>query len=243
MTPLPFPARDPSAPEEASRATAPARRRWWYWPAACGVAALAACAGTPPPGWQLNARAAMDQSLQAWFEGNARVEEAEYRRALREASASGRPELVMRLRLMRCAGRVAALDAGEGVCPDAVEVARDGGPAEQAYERYLRGRATPEDVALLPPAQRGAASAGTAVALADIDDPQSRLIAAGVLARQGRAGAAVVALAVDTASAQGWRRPLLAWLRLAQERARAAGDEAEVQRLQRRIDVAGGEGP
>ena len=51
-------------------------------------------------------------------------------------------------------------------------------------------------------------------ALARIDDPQSRLIAAGVLFRQGRADPGVIALAIDTASAQGWRRALLAWLQV-----------------------------
>ena len=39
-----------------------------------------------------------------------------------------------------------------------------------------------------------------------------RLVAAGVLLQTGRADPGVIAQAVDTASAQGWRRPLLAWL-------------------------------
>lgn len=214
----------------------------WPWRCMAVAAAvfLSACAGTPPPDWQMNARSAMELSLRAWFEGNQRVEEAEFRRAVHEASASGRPELVLRLQLMRCAARVAVLDAGEDVCPADDVVQRDGSAAEQAYHRYLAGQLSTEDVALLPEAQRRAATAGTAAALAGIEDAQSRLIAAGVLYRRGRAGPDVLAQAIDTASAQGWRRPLLAWMRLAQERARAAGDEAQVQRLQRRIEVTGG---
>ena len=39
---------------------------------------------------------------------------------------------------------------------------------------------------------------------------------------------------------QGWRRPLLAWLGIAVQRARAAGDSAEVARIERRIALAGG---
>ena len=49
--------------------------------------------------------------------------------------------------------------------------------------------------------------------------------------------AASAALAVDTASAQGWRRPLLAWLRLQQLRAERAGDATEALRLGRRIEL------
>ena len=44
-------------------------------------------------------------------------------------------------------------------------------------------------------------------------------------------------VAIDTASAQGWRRPLLMWLGVAQQRAQAAGNAAEAARLQRRIDL------
>jgi hypothetical protein len=47
----------------------------------------------------------------------------------------------------------------------------------------------------------------------------------------------VAAVAVDTASAQGWRRPLLAWLQVKQARAQAGGAVEEAARLQRRIDL------
>jgi hypothetical protein len=42
---------------------------------------------------------------------------------------------------------------------------------------------------------------------------------------------------VDNASAQGWRRPLLAWLKVQQARAQAGGAMDEVARLQRRIEL------
>ena len=45
----------------------------------------------------------------------------------------------------------------------------------------------------------------------------------------------VIAQAVETASAQGWSRPLLAWLGVQRERARAAGDQAQADRVQRRM--------
>ena len=96
-------------------------------------------------------------------------------------------------------------------------------------------------IALLPPAQHSVASAANpaaaVAALQAIADPLSRLVAAGVLLQTGRAGPAVMALAADTASAQGWRRPLLAWLLLQSKSAQAAGDAPEVARLQRRIAI------
>ena len=43
--------------------------------------------------------------------------------------------------------------------------------------------------------------------------------------------------AVDAASAQGWRRPLMAWLHVALARAQAAGQAEEAARLKRRLDL------
>jgi len=56
-----------------------------------------------------------------------------------------------------------------------------------------------------------------------------------VLLESGRASPPVIALAIDNASAKGWRRPLLAWLTIAAQRAQSAGDQAALEVLRRRI--------
>jgi hypothetical protein len=63
-----------------------------------------------------------------------------------------------------------------------------------------------------------------------------------VLFRAGRASPAVVRQAVDTASAQGWRRPLLAWLGVQAQLAEKGGDAEEAARLRRRIALTQGLG-
>jgi len=83
-----------------------------------------------------------------------------------------------------------------------------------------------------------AVTAGSQAAAA-IDEPLARLIAAGVLLRQGRASPALVARAVDTASEQGWRRPLLAWLGVQARLAEQAGQTEEAARIRRRMDLVG----
>jgi hypothetical protein len=50
----------------------------------------------------------------------------------------------------------------------------------------------------------------------------------------------VVAQAVETASAQGWRRPLLAWLGVQAKLAEQGGDAAEAERVRRRMALVGG---
>jgi hypothetical protein len=69
----------------------------------------------------------------------------------------------------------------------------------------------------------------------------SRLVAAGAQLRAGRLTPESITTAIDTASAQGWRRPLLAWLTLQERRAQAAGDTTAAAALRRRIDLVAGD--
>jgi hypothetical protein len=118
----------------------------------------------------------------------------------------------------------------------------DSPAAERADADYLAGRIAPPDVPLLPPQHRAvAAGQGDAAAVQAIEDPLSRLVAAGVLFRTGRASPQVLVLASDTASMQGWRRTLLAWLGVQAQRAEQAGATEEAQRLRRRMALAAGE--
>lgn len=199
---------------------------------------LSACGSKPPvPGWQLNAKGSAERAAQAWLSGNSRVEAVEFARARHDVSSTGRADLVARLELLRCATRVAALVFEP--CTGFEPLAADAAPAELAYARYLAGQAQPGDAALLPEAHRALAggSAAPGPALSGISDPLSRLVAAGVLMRRGEADPAVMDQAVQAASGQGWRRPLLAWLLLQQQRAVAGGAPEEAQRLQRRIEL------
>lgn len=205
--------------------------------AALGCALLlAGCSSKPPvPDWQMNAQAAASKATEAYLSGKARVEQLEWERAHAEVARTGRVDLVARLELMRCAAQVASLEVGpcerfEGLRPDAAA-------PERAYADYLAGRVSPQQLPLLPEAQRKVAASGDAATLAAIEDPLSRLVAAGVLFQTGRASPAVMAAATDTASAQGWRRPLLAWLLLQAQRAEAAGDAEAAAALRRRVGI------
>lgn len=206
------------------------------------IALLAACAGTPPPDWQMNARSAMERATAAYLEGNARVEAQEFLLARHEITGTGRVDLLARIELTRCATRVASLVLED--CAGFENLRQDAAAPERAYADFLNGQIKSQDIVLLPPPQRAAASAASeaaaAAALQNIDDPLSRLVAAGVLFRAHRATPAVLSAAVDTASAQGWRRPLLAWLGAQALLAEQAGDTVEAQRLRRRIALVQG---
>jgi len=209
--------------------------------AVLAAALLTACSSGPRvPDWQLNAAGATERATSAYMEGKTAAAEREFGLARNQVGSTAQPALAIRVELLRCAVQVAALVLEE--CSGFTPLQPDASAADLAYARYLAGRATPADTALLPEPQRAVAGAASdsaaASAAAAINDPLSRMVAAGALMRANRATPELVTMAINTASAQGWRRAVLAWLNVQLQRAEQAGDSAEAERLRRRIKLA-----
>ena len=161
----------------------------------------------------MNSHAALNSFRQSYLRGDTRAAETEFQRAKAELRTTGKPELLARAELLRCAARAASLEFDN--CPAFEALRADAGGEEIAYAEYLAGRA-----------QRAAT-----------DEAFSRLVFAGVQFKSGRITPENISTAVDIASAQGWRRPLLAWLGVQERRAEAAGDREAADRIKRRIDL------
>ncbi len=206
------------------------------------VTLLSACASKPtPPDWQANAFAALNSYSSAYLEGNTRVANLEFARAKAEVSRTGRPDLMARLELARCAAQVASLVFEP--CTGYLALAADAKPPEQAYAAFLSGQWIGLDAKLLPVTYQGlvanpvVASAAANNQLSQIQDPLSSLIAAGVLLQKELLSPVDIGMAIEKASSQGWRRPLLAWLGVQLKRAQTASNTAAAQQIQRRIDL------
>jgi hypothetical protein len=203
----------------------------------CAVlaASLSACGSKPvQPDWKSNASGSLKSFSQLYLKGQTGAAESEFKQARIEMASTGRPDLVAHAELYRCATRAASLEYDD--CPGFQALAQDAGANERVYAAYLTGKWQGLDAALLPEQHRAIVQGKGG--LAAIADPLSQLVAAGVLMQAGRIAPADIKLATETASAQGWRRPLLMWLGVAHKRASEAGDVAEAARIQRRIDLA-----
>ncbi len=179
---------------------------------AVAAALVASCASSPPPpGWQLSAATSLAAFQKHYLEGDSKLAEVEFALAKSEIRKTGRADLIARAELLRCAARTASLEFDD--CPGFERLRADAGAEEVAYADFLSGKR-----------ERSAS-----------DEPLSRLVGAGVAMRTGKLTPAQINGAIDLASAQGWRRPLLAWLEVEAKRADATGDQATAQRLRRRI--------
>ena len=214
---------------------------------------LGACASQPvPPSWQANAFAALKNYTSAYLSGNTSLADFELARAKTEISSTGRADLMARTELTRCAVRTASLELDH--CAAYQPLAPDAGPQERAYAAFLTGQWAGLDASLLPAHYRalvvkavsdkatnpGAVTTSPVTAtgvLGTVKEPLAHLIAAGVLLQKNALSPADIASATETASSQGWRRPLLAWLGVQRQRASAVGDQDAVTRLQRRMDL------
>jgi hypothetical protein len=206
------------------------------------AAVLAACAVQPTvPAWRLEARNAVERATAAALEGNDRVATHQWQQAWQAASAAAQAEALARVALARCAVAIASLQARG--CAAAQPWLEQASPAERAYAAYLQGQPLP-NAAALPPAHRRIAERLQADglplpqrrgALQDIPDPLARLLAGALLWQHGGLDEAAVDLLVDTASEQGWRPPLAAWLAVRQQQALAAQDLVVAERVRQRL--------
>lgn len=200
---------------------------------------LAACSSGPrAPDWKLDARGSAERFTTDYLSAS-RSADMQWQRTRQALASTAQPERVARAELLRCALQAVSLD-WQPRCED-FEALRDAAtPADAAYADYLQGFWSEASRRLLPPEQRRVTEQGVS-ALPGLEDPLTRLLGAAVLLRSGTVPPseqeALLALAVNTASEQGWRRPLLAWLGLQRDRLQAQGRNAEAARVTQRLQL------
>jgi predicted small lipoprotein YifL len=202
---------------------------------------LSACGsgGPPPPDWKVDAADLIERYQKHALLGENILAERYFQQAITATGGAGRVAGTARLWLVRCATRRAMLI--DDTCAEYVELARiEPDAADHAYYLFLTLRWEATDVALLPQQHREwvSASAGTRrTLLAEMNDPLARLLDASLLVMRQEADAATLTLATETASAQGWRQPLLTYLKLREKQAKIQGNAAEQARLTQRIQL------
>jgi hypothetical protein len=209
--------------------------------ALAGVILLTACGsgGPPPPDWKTDSADLIERYQKHALLGENTLAERYFQQAVDATGGAGRMTETARLWLVRCATRRAMLI--DDACADYAELAAVApDAADQAYYRFLTLQWEGLDATLLPAQHRDLlrAPAGTRhVVPGRVGDPLARLLEASLLVMRQEANAATLDLATETASSQGWRQPLLTYLKLQHEQAVVQGNAAAQARLERRIQL------
>lgn len=208
-------------------------------PAMMIALACAGCSIAPSPAWQMDAHDAVERFTESYLKGDTKLAARYFNESRAAVAGTGRPDLVARIELIRCGVGTAALDFE--ACAGYESIEADATDTDRAYAGFLSGKFEQQAGAKLPPQYEGIAGAKDADAqnraLREIEDPLSRLVASGALFRAGRLSPDGIATAVDTASEQAWRRPLLAYLNVQAKLAETAGDTAALEAIRKRIEL------
>jgi len=202
---------------------------------------LAACGsgGPPPPDWKTDSADLIERYQKHALLGENTLAERYFQQAVGATGGAGRVAETARLWLVRCATRRAMLI--DDACAEYADLAAMApAAADQAYYRFVTLRWEGLEVARLPDQHRDLVRAPAGKrheVLGRINDPLARLLDASLLVMRQEADAATLALATETASEQGWRQPLLTYLKLQHQQAAAQGNAAEQARLARRIQL------
>lgn len=204
-----------------------------------GLLLLSACgsSGPPVPNWKSDSVDFVERYKKHALLGENTLAERYFQQALRATGGAGRIRETGRLWLVHCATRrVSLLDDD---CSEYVDLAKIETSAEdRAYYQFVTLDWNGLDASKLPPQYVGlvkADPAGLNTRIAAIDDPLSRLLAASLATLRGQADHAVWVLAMETASSQGWRQPLLTYLKLLEKSAAERGATKEQQAYAVRI--------
>lgn len=199
----------------------------------------AGCSVAPAPAWQADAHDALEGFTDAYLKGDTKLAARYFAESRAAVAGTGRPDLVARMELIRCGVGTAALDFD--ACAGYEAVRADAAESDQAYAEFLAGKFEQKAGAKLPPQYEAIAKEKDADAqnraLREIKDPLSRLVAAGALFRGGRLSPNGISTAVDTASEQAWRNPLLAYLNVQAKLAETAGDAPALEAIRKRIEL------
>ena len=204
-----------------------------------GLLVLSACgsSGPPTPDWKTDAVDFIERYKKHALLGEHDVAERFFQRALHATGGAGRISETARLWLVHCATRRANLQDDD--CSEYAELAKlETSPEDRAYYQFVTLKWNELDAAKLPAqyvtlVKTDAARLNTQIAA--IEDPLSRLLAASLVTQRGQADHTTLTIAMETASNQGWRQPLLTYLKLLEKSAASRGAASEQQAYAVRI--------
>ncbi|MBU3931795.1 MAG: hypothetical protein KKF01_05055 [Proteobacteria bacterium] len=205
---------------------------------------LAGCGSKPAPAWIAAGHQQLETFKQDFLTGRTPlVTELHFKKAVEEIKKGGDLDLLGKAWLTRVALQVAVLGEMEDGDYRRVEAAQSI-PANRNFHLFLSGDAAAVEGSLLPEQYRPFLTAfksgdvgGAEKTIAAINDPLSRLIAAGLAVRHRLINEAILRTAVETASQNGWKRALIAWLERLQAFYEAAGETAKASPIRQRIDL------
>lgn len=205
---------------------------------------LAGCGTTKPAAdWLSAGYKQLDHYKKNYLSGQDKIAGIQLKDALKEIKKSGDLEILARSYLIRMALQTAALQdlaSAEYLKLEAVHPS----PANGNFYAFLQGNIAQVDDKLLPEQYRSFIATlrqpgeGERLrAVEQLEDPLSRLIAVGIMVRLGQDNEALLQRAIATASVEGWKKALLAYLARLQAYYAGKQETSKALAIEQRINL------
>lgn len=204
---------------------------------------IAGCGSKPIPDWRYESSGQLENYKKNYLKGRDQVAEFHFRKALEEVKRSGDLKIISKVYLTKYAIKVALLeDIIDSEYPDIEVIEPDS--ENRNFFVFLKGNFSVVEASLLPK-QYGsflkACIGGKETLINDeiskIDDPLSKLVAIGIIVKKNIYNEATLLFAIDTASINGWQKPLLAYLDTLQHFYEAKNEKEKAAKVQQKIKV------
>ena len=203
---------------------------------ACGPA-------TPTPKWKENAYEQLELYKTGFLTGKEGSGGPHFTKSKREMASGNDLQLLSVAYLTKYALHVACLESFDP--SEMTQIARIEPEAyDAAYLHFLKGDFRVVDARRLPVRYAGvlkaAAIADSAKAVREIsamEDPLSRLVACGVWIKYLTGDENLLVVCIDTASANGWSRPLWAYLSKLESLYLERGEKAKAEAVKERMNL------
>jgi len=204
---------------------------------------VCACASVTIPEWKDKAYRHLEDYKKSYLADKEDATEPHFIKARKEIAAGNDLGLLSVAYLTKYALHTASLESFE-TREFAILYRLEPNIADMAYCHFLKGNFSAVDLKVMPSRYTGVmkAAAGKDVALASrelaaIDDPLSRLVACGVWVKYLPYDENILKICINTASANGWRRPLWAYLTKLQLYYFDHGEASKAAAIKERLDI------
>jgi hypothetical protein len=204
---------------------------------------LAGCGSKTIPDWINLAYHHLDNFKKDTLEGKADTADLHFSRAIQEIKKSGDLDMLERAYLTKCALQSVLLEKIDDRDYLNVEALHPS-PTNKSYHALLIGSLNSVDRNQLPDQYRSfysALKAGKYEEAVDeivrIEDPLSRLIAAGLMVRYGKPDERCLEVAIDTASQNGWKKALMVYLEKLQSLYESRKDMDKAANTKKKIEL------